>query len=55
MDPVVLLRQLQGLLIPVTGVPTDPPRADRAIAIDMTGTAGSILYVWDGSTWTAFA
>lgn len=54
-DLAILVRQLQGLIVPVNGVPTDPPGVPRAIGIDLTGAAGSILYVWDGSTWTAFA
>jgi hypothetical protein len=51
----ILIRQIQGLVIPGTGAPTAAPTLPRAIYVDETGVAGSILYVWDGTSWTAFA
>lgn len=51
----VLVRQVQGLIIPGRGAPSAAPSSDRAIYLDLDGALGSIGYVWDGSAWTAFA
>jgi hypothetical protein len=51
----ILVRQLQEVIRWGDGVPSADPRVPRAIYVDRTGALGSVVYVWDGSSWSAFA
>jgi hypothetical protein len=55
LGPLQRMRDVYGLIVPVTGVPVDPPAVARAIAIRLDGGVGSTLYVWRGSAWAAVA
>jgi hypothetical protein len=54
-DVSVLVRQLQSIYLFGDGAPAGAPQAPRAVYTDVTGAPGAVLYVWNGSTWTAVA
>jgi hypothetical protein len=48
-----LFRQVQSIYLFGEGAPTVAPQAPRAQYTRLDGALGSIVYVWDGFSWTA--